>query len=182
MISLSLRPMLPPRHALLGALLCCCVFGCAQNNSPVPLAEQLPADAVLDRPDVGLVEPRVVVLPAGPVDATALPALSASANYAFVPNPMLTVGSVREVVLQVAVEGAAEQGELTLELLQPSGAAYEVRATRIGGDVLSTYQAQFVVPVAGTAIDRANLAGAWSANFLFDGKPLASTTFELYPQ
>lgn len=177
--------MLPPRHALLAALLCCCAFGCAQNNPPVPLAEKLPADAVLDLPDVGLVDPRVVVISAPPTAATAaaaIPSLSATVDHALIPMNVRTVSAVREVVLELKVEGAGTEAELTMELMQPSGSAYEVRSARIGGDAFAKYQVQFVLPVAGTAIDRVNLAGVWTANFLLDGQPLSSTDFELRPQ
>jgi hypothetical protein len=177
--------MLPPRHALLAALVCCaCLFGCVQNNPP-SLTETLPAEAVLDLPDVGLVEPRVEMFPAPLTNATvalAAPELRADTDLALLPKGTRTVSSVREVLLQIAVEGAAVDQELTLELLQPGGAAYEVRSARVGGDASATYRVQFVLPVAATAIDRANLTGTWTANFLLAGHPLSTTTFELLPQ
>lgn len=171
--------MLPPPHARTFALAASCalLFGCAQASPPSAGVEELPADAVLDVPENGLVEPRVQIFNA--IGGVAPPALSVTARSRFFPQDVESVIEVREVLLTAEIVGAAKQGELTMELIQPGGSAYEVRTARIGGDANAKYRVDFVLPVAATSIDRANLTGRWSAHFLLDGAEVARTDFRL---
>lgn len=154
------------------------IAGCSQNNPPTRQVT-LPADALFEEPIAGLTEPRVTEL-SGP-HFIRPPLLQATAIIGVLPSTAQRVSDVREVILELDVIGAPDEVELSLELLQPDGSAYEARSAPVGGNAFTTYRAQFIVPVAGTAIDRSNLSGTWNANFLMTGQPVASTTFELLP-
>lgn len=158
-------------------------FGCAKNNAPSqPIVETTPPDAVVDDPEglVGMVEPRVTVL-----DNVALtlpvPPFSADTEVVVFPDSTRRVSEVRELVLRATFKGVVKPAQLTLELVQPSGDPYEARSAQLGGDPRSTYAADFIFPVAGTAIDRANLAGTWTARYFLGGEKIAEGTFELEP-
>ena len=153
-------------------------------DRPLPAAAQLPEDALVDEPAVGLTEPRVTVMT--PVAGAAMaelpaPAFAATSVVGMSPAEASSVSELREVILEIDVVGQGRRQLLSVEILSPGGMPYEARETYVGGDPYALYRAQFILPVAGTAIDRSNLAGVWTARYFLAGRALTSTTFELEP-
>lgn len=159
------------------------VVACSENRPPASAPVTLPADADGDQPEFGLTEPRVEIsrTERPPVQQLVPPPLSITAAKGFLPGDTTRVSELREVVLEARVQGAADEAELSLELFAPDGSTYEARSAKVGGDAFATYRVKFIVPVAGTAIDRSNLSGVWAARYLVAGKPLTEDNFELAP-
>lgn len=166
----------------LGAAALLAAASCTQSRPPEPVAVQVqPEDPLVDdAPVIGLVEPRVIESPIVQVTPDP-PAFSAETETLYQPDSTRSVGEVRELSLRLTIMGMRNPAELTLELIQPSGNTYEARAAQLAGDPFQKYEAEFVVPVAGTAIDRANLSGTWTARYLLRGEVIATDTFELLP-
>lgn len=161
------------------------VIGAGCADKPPPPSDRpvtLPEDALSDQPELGLTEPRVSVI--APVASTVQlgpPAFSATAAVGTSPAQAQSVSEVREVILEVDVVGQPRSQPLSVEIISPNAMPYEAREIEVGGDPFATYRAQFILPVAGTAIDRSNLSGTWTANYFLGGRPVATTTFELLP-
>jgi len=166
------------RHHVLAVLVVLACGSGSESNSVEPAESVQTADQALrppaqkPRPPVGLVRPLPWL--------RGLPAARASASVS--PRGAARLEDVRSVQLSLAVKSLpgrpSREVPVTLEIETPDGTPYqrmEGHVSFAGGLRMTTFD----VPVAGTLIQQARLSGRWTARFLVNGQPLATTVFAL---
>lgn len=140
-----------------------------------------------DPPSTSLVSPLAKVELRGPaqsvedprVDAVAQPLPPLAFSSRVTPIRAEGMAGLRDVLVQLSLQGAVPNSQLAVEFLSPGGMPYERRERSIEGGGLQVHD--FLLPVAGTFIESAGLTGSWSARFFLDGVELTTADFEVAP-
>jgi hypothetical protein len=109
------------------------------------------------------------------------PAVSIQSSLAYEPVGERRVGMARQVTVDFTLEGAPKDAEVVVEFRSPGDVPFERRKGRLVASGAMQQRVEFTLPVAGTVIDASSLSGAWTANLIIGGAPVASQDFELAP-
>lgn len=163
------------RRALGIALTLLALAACTSRDFPVDPAPQP------DEPEQLLVAPPDELSPEDPPElpGPALPAMHARLHLTLDPAGATSVDEVRAVLVAVDLENAPGKVTLTLDLDGPGELAYERRQREIEVDSWRTAHEEFAIPVAGTIIQHAAMAGTWTVHFKVGDEAAVSQTFEL---
>jgi hypothetical protein len=147
-----------------------------------------PSDPMEDAAPVALSEPREI-RPA-PVEEAPLPTVrprelaqrarvNVNGELQLLPVSSVSLSAVRTVEVQVQIAGIAAGTEMVVEFRSPEGLPFERRTVTIQSaeEQILTFE----LPVAGTLIDTAHLAGRWSARVFTGGVQRSSIPFEILP-
>ncbi|MBX7113899.1 MAG: hypothetical protein K1X64_06140 [Myxococcaceae bacterium] len=157
--------------------LLCLQLGCASK----------PHFGVVESPVIENLTPEYVTETAGeqdtgvvrPFDAVELPPLAFTAKVDTAAPQSMPLSALDAVDVSVKLSGAFAGSKVAVEFVAPGDTVYERRETALTGSVFDEQQLSFTLPVAGTLIDSAKLAGTWAARFELDGAELTTQTFEL---
>lgn len=161
------------------SLLCCLgLFACEEGR-----AVKTPPPPVVEEPaPLPSLKPAPLALPEVRETAALSPlSMTVQASAAVLSDGAPSVDQASEVVVSVDVIGGVGTHELSVELLSPSGATYQVQRKPFEAASHDSVRTEFAVPVAGTFIDSSNLSGEWTARVRVDGTEFTSQHFELLP-
>jgi hypothetical protein len=109
------------------------------------------------------------------------PPLEVTSTSSIEPSGALSIGQVRSVRVGLDLIGAGAPQAVVIEFISPSGMVYERRESALVKSAFDRQQLAFELPVAGTLIDTADMAGTWKAEARIDGALVDSLQFELTP-
>lgn len=96
------------------------------------------------------------------------------------PAGMTTAEALREVKVAVAIEGV-DPNDLVVEFTAPEGNVFNRQEHRLTESRYHRQQAEFSMPVSGTAITAARMYGTWHAHVFLGSQKLATLPFEVLP-
>lgn len=88
---------------------------------------------------------------------------------------------VRSVTVSVEVENVRGPKTISAEFTAPNGRPYELQSQKLFGRESDLQRFDFKLPVAGTTIDSASMAGEWTVKLKLQNRPLAEHRFGLEP-
>jgi hypothetical protein len=126
---------------------------------------------------------------ASPASSPVLPAPQVAAAARVITPTLLvkpklaqTLSQVREVLVSFDIQHAGKPREAVVEFVAPNGSVFDRREQRLvptTGDALAL---DFTLPVGGTLIESARLAGAWAVRLYLDGNLVVTRSFQLAAQ
>ncbi len=138
-----------------------------------------PRDPVSLETAASMLEPQIVtaIEPSPPLEQVR--GLQIAAEAMMEPPGRHRLSDVRQVVVRFKVTGERGPRQAAVEFIRPDGMSYERRLVTLVSDGVTPQLLEFTLPVAGTLVATAGLAGTWTAKMFIGAQSVAEVAVVL---